>query len=79
MKAKIQKWGNSLALRIPKPFAQEVGLEENSLVQVSLQGDSLLIRPVNTSPSLSELLDLVTEENMHKEIDMGRTEGREEW
>ena len=37
MLAKIQKWGNSLAIRIPKPFALEIGLEQNSLVTVSIE------------------------------------------
>ena len=35
MKTRIQKWGNSLALRIPKSFAHEVGLEQDSQVEVA--------------------------------------------
>ena len=42
----IQKWGNSLALRIPKPLAAEVGLEDNSPVELSLCEGKLVISPV---------------------------------
>jgi antitoxin MazE len=43
MKTRIQKWGNSLALRIPKSFAAEVGLEQDSDVEIALVNGRLLI------------------------------------
>ena len=80
MQTKIQKWGNSLALRIPKPFALEVGLDQNSIVEVSVSEGKLLVEPV-TSPEylLEQLLEQVTENNLHSEVDTGPTVGNEVW
>lgn len=80
MKTKIQKWGNSLALRIPKSFAREVGLDSNSPVDVLVQEGKLVVVP-ETGPrfSLEELLQQVTEDNLHHEIDWGAPVGREIW
>ncbi|MBI2909037.1 MAG: AbrB/MazE/SpoVT family DNA-binding domain-containing protein [Chloroflexi bacterium] len=80
MKTKIQKWGNSLALRIPKSFAREVGLDSNSPVDVLLQEGKLVVVP-ETGPrfSLEELLQQVTEDNLHGEVGWGAPVGREIW
>ena len=79
MQARIQKWGNSLAIRIPKPFALEVGLEQNSLVAVSISDGKLVLEPVKPEYSLQELLAQVTEDNLHQEIESGPTVGSEAW
>jgi antitoxin MazE len=80
MVTKIQKWGNSLGLRIPKTFAKEAGVEEGSAVDISLEGDRLVIRPLRTSKyQLSNLLSQVREDNLHKEISTGDSVGREAW
>ena len=80
METRIQKWGNSLALRIPKPFAAEVGLEPNSSVEVSLVDGSLVITPVaKPALSLQELLAQVNEANLHREVDTGPAVGNETW
>ena len=80
MRAQIQKWGNSLAVRIPKAFAAELGLVQDSSVELALEDGSLVVRP-SPSPEyhLSELLDRVTEDNLHTEEDYGRAVGNEEW
>ncbi|MBI2864218.1 MAG: AbrB/MazE/SpoVT family DNA-binding domain-containing protein [Chloroflexi bacterium] len=80
MKTRIQKWGNSLALRIPKSFADEVGLYQEASVDVSLADGKLVITPV-TKPRLTlrQLLARVTEENLHHEIDTGAAVGNETW
>ena len=73
-------WGNSLALRIPKSFAIEVGLENNLEVDLSLVNGKLIVTPLMKSPfSLEALLADVTEENIHKEIDTGAAVGNEGW
>ena len=79
MKAKIQLWGNSLAVRIPKSFAQEVGLESGSPVDLRLVDGGLLVErvPDEAAPSLDELLDGVTKANIHAEVDAGPSQGRE--
>ncbi len=80
MRSKIQQWGNSLALRIPKPFAQEAGLERQSEVEVSLVDGNIVIFPVEEpQPTLEELLAEVTDENLHPEIDTGPAVGKEAW
>lgn len=80
MKTRVQKWGNSLALRIPKSFASEVGLECNAPVEISLVDGNLVVRPdVQPAPSLDELLGKVTENNLHCEVDTGAAVGREVW
>ena len=80
MLTKIQKWGNSLALRIPKAFALEAQLENDSLVEMSLIDGEIVIKPISTpSWSLEKLLAGVNEENIHDEIDTGFAIGNEAW
>ena len=78
METRVQKWGNSLALRIPKPLATQVGLEANTPVRLLLRGEELVIVPV-TLPSLKldDLLAQVTKHNLHGEVDSGPAVGRE--
>jgi antitoxin MazE len=80
MEARVRKWGNSLALRIPKPLAEEMGLEDNSRVKLSVVDGRLVITPVAEPVfRLEELLSLVTEENLHREVDTGPAMGDEVW
>lgn len=80
MKTRVQKWGNGLALRIPKPLANQLGLEVNSLVRMSLREDALVIAPVPPpSLKLDDLLDQFTAQNLHAEVDTGPAVGREAW
>ena len=80
MRTKVQKWGNSLALRIPKSFADEVGLEKETTVDVSLaEGTLVITRIVNPKPTLHQLLSKVTKENLHHEVDYGPAVGIETW
>jgi antitoxin MazE len=76
MVTRIRKWGNSLGLRIPKSFAKEAAIEEDSPVDISLEGDRLVIRPVRAAQyQLSDLLSRVTKDNRHEEILTGDTVG----
>ncbi len=80
MQTKVQQWGNSLALRIPKPFAEETGMSRNSDVEISLVNGSLVILPIEKPRLvLEELLEQVTEENLHSEVDTGPAVGKEVW
>ena len=80
MRTRIQKWGNNLALRIPKTFATEVGLEHDSPVEVSLSDGRLVVVPVGgRALTLERLLAGVTEHNLHHEIDTGPAAGNEVW
>lgn len=80
MKAKVQRWGNSLAVRIPKAFAEEVGLTDDSPIEMRLVKGGLLVEPSSEwLPSLDEMLLEVTESNLHDEVDAGPAQGSEAW
>lgn len=80
MNTRIQKWGNSLALRIPKTFADETGLKSGSVVEISVVAGQLVITPVRGSQyELEVLLAQITEDNLHQEIITGDPVGNEAW
>lgn len=66
--ASVQKWGNSLGVRIPRHIAEEIGLSDGREVSVEKYGDALIIRPVRVPQySLKKLLKGVTPKNVHRE------------
>lgn len=80
MQTKIKKWGNSLALRIPKLLALDVNLKLNELVDLSIDKDSIIITPIGEKEySLEKLLKGVTKNNLHGEFDTGEPVGKEIW
>jgi antitoxin MazE len=80
MRVRVQKWGNSLALRIPAAFARQTGVRSGSEVELELDGKRLIITPTPAGPySLAELLSGVTDENLHGAVDTGKPEGGEVW
>ena len=80
MRTRIQKWGNSLALRIPKPFAAEMGLEKDCEVELSVEKGRLIAEaPPSPSYTLEELLAGVRPSNLHGETDWGPPVGKETW
>ena len=80
MKTRIQKWGNSLALRIPKSFAQDVGLDRDVPVDLSVEDGKLIVVPITESPiTLERLLEQITKDNIHREVDTGSAVGEEVW
>jgi antitoxin MazE len=80
MKASVQRWGNSLALRIPKPIALESGLAEGSVVDLKLRkGVIALIPERRRKHKLHELLSQITTKNVHREVSAGAPVGKETW
>lgn len=80
MKSKLQKWGNSLAIRIPKSLTDEMRIKQGSEVKLNIVGKKIVIEPSKEiSYSLKNLLELVNKENIHKEIDTGKPKGKELW
>jgi len=78
--SRILKWGNSLAVRIPKPFADEMKVGENASIQMVMEESALVITPVRDKEwTLSELLSAVTEANIHEEWETDLPLGKEEW
>lgn len=80
MLTKIQRWGNSLALRIPKAFALDTQLDNDSFVEISLVDGRIIITPI-VAPSwtLEELLAGINKNNLHREVDTGVAVGNEVW
>ena len=80
MRTKIVKWGNSLGLRIPKSFAEEVMVAEGSIVDLSMEDGNLIVKVTHPNEmDLNDLLDGITDENIHGEIDTGDGMGGEVW
>lgn len=80
MRATIQRWGNSLAVRIPKAFAADTHLSDGTPVELSLARGALVVRPVPPAAlTLGALLRSVTPENVHAAVETGPPVGREAW
>jgi antitoxin MazE len=79
MVLQIQKWGNSLALRIPMQVAREAKLVEGSEVNLTEQSGKIILDPLERDIPLSELLAKITDENLHDEQDFGAPRGKESW
>lgn len=80
METTVQKWGNSLAVRIPKAFAEEAGVLEGSPVDISVADGQIVVRRLRPrGVTLDELLADVTPENIHAVVDTGPAVGREAW
>lgn len=79
MRAKAQRWGNSLAVRIPKSIAQQAGVNEQDELDIDVDAEVIRLRPRRRQPGLAELLERVTPANLHGEADFGPPQGRETW
>ena len=77
--SKVQKWGNSLAVRIPKTFAEEVNLAEESNVEISVEDGRIVVAPAKQKWQLNELVSKITPSNTHGEFEWGKPEGGEAW
>lgn len=78
MKTRVQKWGNSLAVRIPKSFAEEAGLQANAAIEMSLVEGALVLQPLAfLQVTLNELLSGITDANLPTEWDTGPLVGKE--
>ncbi len=79
MKAKVQRWGNSLAIRIPKAYAVDLRVDAGSVIDLDIVEAKLVVTPEAEVPTLDALLAGVTPENVHAETDVGAAVGREAW
>ncbi|MBM9548918.1 AbrB/MazE/SpoVT family DNA-binding domain-containing protein [Leptospira sp. 201903074] len=78
MESTIQKWGNSLGIRIPKLFAKQLELNDGSQVEVIQEGNRIIIYPY-IKETLDQKLKKITKKNLHNEVDSGDTVGNEFW
>jgi antitoxin MazE len=80
LQTKVQRWGNSLGLRIPRAFAAEAAVEAGAAVELSLRdGDLTVSRPRRPKYRVDELVRTVNAKNLHGEVDTGDPVGREAW
>jgi antitoxin MazE len=80
MRIKIQKWGNSLALRIPKAFASQSRIRQDEYVNLILDKNKIIVEPVvEKEYTLEELIAGIKKSNLHREIDFGKKIGVEHW
>ena len=79
MTTRIQKWGNSLAVRIPRALAEETSLDENVTVELTVKDGVLCVAPARKKITLESLLEGVTDENLHREVRTGSPVGNETW
>ena len=80
MTTTVKKWGNSLALRIPKSVARDSSLECGSVVNLAVREGNVIVEPVRKPKyTLDELLKGLTKKNIHASVDTGPAVGREEW
>lgn len=78
-KTLVARWGNSLAVRLPKSIAHEARVEEGDTVDLSVDDGTIVVRPGRPSYSLDELVDRITPDNRHKETDWTSAVGHEAW
>lgn len=79
--AQIVKWGNSLAVRIPKPVAEAAGMREGDPIVIEAEEGHIKVRRKQRVPTLKELVAKITPENRYEEIPTGAARGKEsvEW
>ena len=79
--AKIVKWGNSLAVRIPKPVAEEAGVRESDPIVIEATEGQINLRRKQRVPTLRELVAQITQQNRYDEVPAGPERGKErtEW
>lgn len=80
MLATVRKWGNSLAVRIPKPLAEDAALKEGTRVRMSVRDSRLIVEPKTKSRyELADLLRCVKKQHLHTETETGGPVGKEFW
>ncbi|OPL17738.1 MAG: hypothetical protein AVO35_08725 [Candidatus Aegiribacteria sp. MLS_C] len=78
MKTTVRKWGNSLAVRIPKAISEELSIDETTVLEMVTRDGMLILEPKHRY-RLKDMLNEITDENLHGEIDTGTRTGVEEW
>ena len=79
MKVKIQKWGHSLAIRIPSSYAKDAGITDGTIADIRVTNDSIIVKPMKKEYKLDDLLQGIKRSNLHNETDSGPSTGNEIW
>jgi antitoxin MazE len=79
MTTQVAKWGNSLALRLPRAVAAEADIADGDAVDVTVEDGAIVVRPAARRYSIDELAGRITPKNRHRETDWRRPVGNEAW
>jgi antitoxin MazE len=79
MRTVVKKWGNSLAVRLPQHIAAELAIAEGAPVTLTVEDQSLVVRPARRRYKLADLLAETPKREGTREVDWGRPEGAEDW
>ncbi|MDH4153601.1 MAG: AbrB/MazE/SpoVT family DNA-binding domain-containing protein [Nitrospira sp.] len=80
MKTRAQKWGNSLAVRVPKSVATQIELKAQDDLDIEVRDGHVVLKPqLHRVYRLDDLLRQITKKNAHSEVDSGGPVGRESW
>ena len=74
----VKKWGNSLAVRLPKDISKALSVQNNSFLELELVKNGLLLKPKKSS-ELDKLISQINPQNLHAEIKTGKSVGNEIW
>jgi len=79
MRTKARMWGNSVAIRVPKAIVEKAGIELGSEFDIDVDDDKIVLLPRRRSGyRLADLVEQITVENLHGEVDFGEPVGRED-
>jgi antitoxin MazE len=78
MKAVIKKWGNSLGIRIPKVIVNDLSLKDGTIIEIDEQDDKIILY-TKKQYLLDNMLEKITNNNLHSEIISGKSTGNEIW
>jgi antitoxin MazE len=79
MKTRVAKWGNSLALRLPKAVTSSLSLKEGTEIELTEHAEGILLRPAGLSYDLEELIKEIRPDNLHTFVETGKPTGKEVW
>lgn len=79
METKVQRWGNSLGLRIPRSFAAEARLDAGSTVDITVENGRLVVRASRPKYEIESLIRAINSRNIHDAVETGTPVGREIW
>jgi antitoxin MazE len=81
MQAQVLKWGNSLAVRIPKPVAEDVQFQAGDALEIVVIEGIVQLHRVSKLPTLAQMVAQITPENRYAEVSLGAEIGKEiiEW
>lgn len=77
MQTVVQKWGNSLGIRIPSMYVKEFNLKNGNSVEIIENNGNIVIVP--PKKTLEDYLSRITKANIHEEVETGSSVGKEEW